>query len=91
MKLPHNGGYRYRTRSRRRRRSHSSRSKYNRSRRSRMSSRGLSLASGRTYSGGNSIFDGVPTGYSIFGTQQETLNGGLANPPPVHPYNSCIN
>ena len=88
MNLPYNGGYRYRS-SRRRRRSHSYRPKHNRSRRRRMSSIGLSR--GKTYSGGNSLCGGLPTGYSLGGTQQEAMNGAVASPPPVHPYNSCIN
>jgi hypothetical protein len=54
-----------------------------------MSSIGLSM--GKTYSGGNSLCGGLPTGYSLGGTQQEAMNGAVASPPPVHPYNSCIN
>ena len=90
MNLPYNGGYRYRS-SRRRRRSHSYRPKHNRSRRRRMSSIGLSLSRGKTYSGGKSLCGGLPTGYSLGGTQQAAMNGAAASPPPVHPYNSCIN
>jgi hypothetical protein len=53
--------------------------------RSRSRSIGLSLARGRTYSGG---FAGFPNGYST-GGHLNPLISALANPTPIHPYNTC--
>jgi hypothetical protein len=73
------------TKSRTRRRSKIT--KYNNMSRSR--SIGLSLARGRTYSGGSNSISGVPTGYSTGGLLNPMLSS-LANPPIIKPYNSCL-
>lgn len=84
-----NGGYRYRH-------SNTTRKRYLRSKRKSIQNRsrpsgrsrsvGLSLARG--FKGGNSIFNGLPTGYSVGGLLNP-LNSALANPPIINGYSSC--
>jgi|688.fasta_scaffold1735900_1 hypothetical protein len=80
------GGYRYRNT---RKRSLGSRRKsiQNKSRQSgRSRSMGLSLARG--FKGGNSMFNELPTGYSV-GGMLNPFNSALANPPIINGYSSC--
>ena len=84
------GGYKYSTKKRSTgkgyRRVKKNKSKKYMQQRRRINSVGLSLARGRTFSGGNS---GFPNGYSTGGILNPMLNS-LATPPIIHPYNTCI-
>ena len=91
------GGYKYNSRKRsigkgyKRVKNNKKSKKFNSNmQRRRMSSVGLSLARGRTYSGGNNTFSVFPNGYSTGGLLNPMMSS-LANPPTINPYNTCIN